>query len=328
MEQFLDENVYVIDLGEVNTAPEIIFQLSSVLDKEEAKNRRVCLKLGHVDLNQAQLLSIKSLINGIDSTLSSIDTKSIETEKVALSLGIIVSNVSAENTTEVAPAMPYKMAEELKEEVVIEQQESPVENYDIVEEVEETSEEQTQETTQEIEVQGEVVEEPIQNEEIIILGAGGVGRAVAFMCAVNGASKVYLLNRTIKKAEQIAQEVNKKVGTNCVEAWCMEDYTQLPDKKYLVLQATSVGLHPNDEDVVLEDEAFYKKVKAGYDLIYNPWETKFMKLVKAQGGLAYNGLKMLLFQAIDAFELWNQCKVPDECAKKAYELLQQAVKKS
>lgn len=168
----------------------------------------------------------------------------------------------------------------------------------------------------------------IQNEEIIILGAGGVGRAVAFMCAVNGASKVYLLNRTIKKAEQIAQEVNKKVGTNCVEAWCMEDYTQLPDKKYLVLQATSVGLHPNDEDVVLEDEAFYKKVKAGYDLIYNPWETKFMKLVKAQGGLAYNGLKMLLFQAIDAFELWNQCKVPDECAKKAYELLQQAVKKS
>ena len=170
MEQFLDENVYVIDLGEVNTAPEIIFQLSSVLDKEEAKNRRVCLKLGHVDLNQAQLLSIKSLINGIDSTLSSIDTKSIETEKVALSLGIIVSNVSAENTTEVAPAMPYKMAEELKEEVVIEQQESPVENYDIVEEVEEveeTTEEQTQETTQEIEVRGEVVEEPIQNEEII-----------------------------------------------------------------------------------------------------------------------------------------------------------------
>ena len=38
MEQFLDENVYIIDLGEVNTAPEIIFQLSSILDKEEAKN--------------------------------------------------------------------------------------------------------------------------------------------------------------------------------------------------------------------------------------------------------------------------------------------------
>lgn len=166
MEQFLDENVYVIDLGEVNTAPEIIFQLSSVLDKEEAKNRRVCLKLGYVDLNQAQLLSIKSLINGIDSTLSSIDTKSIETEKVALSLGIIVSNISAENTTEVAPAMPYKMAEELKEEIIEQQSEVSVENYDIVEETEQTVDIQ-QEATQEVEVQGEVVEEPTQPEEIV-----------------------------------------------------------------------------------------------------------------------------------------------------------------
>ena len=167
----------------------------------------------------------------------------------------------------------------------------------------------------------------LEGEEVIILGAGGVGRAVAFMCAVNGASKVYLLNRTVEKAQNIADEVNKKVGTQCVEAWCMEDYTKLPDKKYLVLQATSVGLYPNVDDVVLEDEAFYKKVKAGYDLIYNPWETKFMKLVKAQGGQAYNGLKMLLFQAVDAFELWNNCKVSDESAYKAYELLQQAVTK-
>ena len=117
MEQFLNENMYTIDLGDVNTAPEIIFELSSILDKEEARNKRICLKLGSVDLNQAQLLSIKSLINGIDSTLSCVDTKSIDTEKVALSLGIIVSKISAENVSEVAPAMPYKMADELKEEV-------------------------------------------------------------------------------------------------------------------------------------------------------------------------------------------------------------------
>ncbi len=131
MEQFLNDNMYVIDLGELNTAPEIIFELSSVLDKEEVKNKRICLKLGNVDLNQAQLLSIKSLINGIDSTLSCVDTKSVETEKVALSLGIIVSNVSAENAVELAPTMPYKMAEELKDEAINTETE---ENEDIVEE--------------------------------------------------------------------------------------------------------------------------------------------------------------------------------------------------
>ncbi len=167
----------------------------------------------------------------------------------------------------------------------------------------------------------------LQGEEVVILGAGGVGRAVAFMCAVNGASKVYLLNRTIEKASYIAEEVNRKTGTKCVTAWRMEDYDKLPDQQYLVMQATSVGLYPNVDDVVLEDDAFSKKVRAGYDLIYTPWETKFMKLVKAQGGQAYNGLKMLLFQAVDAFELWNGCKVSDESAYKVYELLQNAVRK-
>ncbi len=115
MEQ-LNENIYEIDLSEADTAPDIIFQLSSILDKDETRNKRICLKLGNVNLNQAQLLSIKSLISGIDSTLSLIDTKSTETEKVALSLGMIISNISPENITEAAPEMPYKMADELKEE--------------------------------------------------------------------------------------------------------------------------------------------------------------------------------------------------------------------
>lgn len=163
MEQYND-NIYVIDLGEINTAPEVIFELSSILDKDEAKNKRICLKLGNVDLNQAQLLSIKSLISGIDSILSSVDTKSIETEKVALSLGIIVSNISAENSHEVAPTMPYKTAEELKEEILLQEskQTDTDEDYNIVEEPEET------ENTYQEEDQGdkeETVQENITNLE-------------------------------------------------------------------------------------------------------------------------------------------------------------------
>ena len=135
MEKFLNESMFTVDLGDVNTAPEIIFELSSLLDSDDIRNKRVCLKLGKVDLNQSQLLSIKSLINGIDSTLSSIETKSVETEKVAISLGIIVSNVSAENTTEVIPAMPYKSLDELKEEIKADIEEKAItESFDIVEE--------------------------------------------------------------------------------------------------------------------------------------------------------------------------------------------------
>ena len=167
----------------------------------------------------------------------------------------------------------------------------------------------------------------IAGEDIIILGAGGAARAVAFMCASYGAKKVYILNRTVEKAQQIAEEVNASLETNIVYGMELAAYETLPKQKYLVIQSTSVGLSPHDEDVVIEDEQFYQMVKVGYDLIYNPWETRFMKLVKEHGGKSYNGLKMLLFQAIDAFELWNNCKINDERAFKAYELLQEAVRK-
>ncbi len=78
---------------------------------------------------------------------------------------------------------------------------------------------------------------------------------------------------------------------------------------------------PATDNAVIEDSDFYHYVKYGYDLIYSPWETKFMGLVRANGGMAYNGLKMLLYQGIDAFELWNGCKVPDECAGRVYKKL-------
>ncbi len=136
MEQTLnEENIYTINIENATNAPEVIFELSSALDNDEVKNKRICLKLGNIDLNQAQLLSIKSLINGIDSNLSSIETKSVETEKVALALGIVVSNVSPENVKDLTPVNPYKTAEDLKEEIITEKKEVEEEkqienNYD------------------------------------------------------------------------------------------------------------------------------------------------------------------------------------------------------
>lgn len=165
----------------------------------------------------------------------------------------------------------------------------------------------------------------IAGEDVVVLGAGGVGRAVAFMCAAKGAAKVWLLNRTLEKAQAVAAEVNRAEGRECVQAMAIADYAALPDKQFLVIQSTSVGLYPHVEEAPISDIAFYQKVKAAYDLIYRPWETRFMKLVKEQGAPAYNGLKMLVYQGIEAFELWNQCKAPEESADRLYELLKKSV---
>lgn len=165
----------------------------------------------------------------------------------------------------------------------------------------------------------------IEGEQIILLGAGGAARAVAWLCAAKGADKVYLLNRTLDRAQTVAEEVNASAGREAVRPMRLADYAVIPEGKYLAIQGTSVGLSPNNEDVVIADAAFYEKVHTGFDLIYNPWETKFMRLVKAHGGRAYNGLKMLLYQGIIAYELWNGVEVSESEAQIVYESLRNAI---
>lgn len=161
----------------------------------------------------------------------------------------------------------------------------------------------------------------MEGEEVILLGAGGAARAVAYLCVYHKAKKVYLLNRTIEKAEYIAEEIRQKTGKDIIVPMRLEDYKQLGEQKMLCIQATSVGLSPKDEEVIISDKEFYQKVHTGYDLIYRPTNTKFMQLVKASGGQAFHGLKMLLYQGIEAFEMWNQVKVDDSMCEEVYEVM-------
>ena len=161
----------------------------------------------------------------------------------------------------------------------------------------------------------------IKEEEIIILGAGGAARAVAYLCVHYGAKQVYILNRSLEKAIHIAEEIKLSTGKDCIEAFALKDYQKLGEGKKLCIQATSVGLSPNDQEVVIEDEAFYQKIHTGYDLIYRPTNTKFMQLVKSHGGQAYHGLKMLLYQGIEAFELWNKVSVSETLCNEVYEVM-------
>lgn len=152
----------------------------------------------------------------------------------------------------------------------------------------------------------------------VILGAGGAARAIAFLCAKSGAKEIYMLNRTKEKAYDIAKAVNDYFGKECIKSMLISEYDKLEADDYVVIQTTSVGLYPNVDDVVIDDEAFYKKVKVGVDIIYNPSETRFMKMCKNAGKPACNGLKMLLYQGVAAYELWNDVSVTKEQADKVY----------
>jgi len=161
----------------------------------------------------------------------------------------------------------------------------------------------------------------LMGNDVIIIGAGGAARAILFLCGQEGANSIYILNRTLENAQQLAKDVNKALDINVAIGMKIEDYNLLPNKQFITIQTTSVGLHPNDDCAPIENLDFYDKVSVGVDIIYNPTKTKFMKLVESKGKIAYNGLKMLLYQGVCAFELWNEIKVSEDVIEEVYELM-------
>lgn len=112
MEKGYVENGFIVDLTNAKKTSEIIYELSRILDMPEAKNKKVCLKLGGVDLNSAELVSIKALIETMDSEIEFISTVSDETSKSAKDLGIEISGI--EN---IVPALDISADKEVNETV-------------------------------------------------------------------------------------------------------------------------------------------------------------------------------------------------------------------
>ncbi len=90
------ENGFIVDLSNAKNTSQLIYELSSILDLPEARNKKICLKLGDTDLNQSQLLSIKALIDSMQGEIGLIDTASEQTKAAAENLSILVSELKNE----------------------------------------------------------------------------------------------------------------------------------------------------------------------------------------------------------------------------------------
>ena len=165
----------------------------------------------------------------------------------------------------------------------------------------------------------------IAGNPVVILGAGGAARAIAFLCASKKAASVKILNRTVEKAQNIADAVNEYYKSDIASADSIEKAADIGIDGYVVIQTTSVGLYPDVDAVSVTSPEFYDKASVGVDIIYNPYTTKFMKLMREHGKLAYNGLKMLLYQGVAAFEIWNNCVVSKDIADKVYISMKEAL---
>jgi shikimate dehydrogenase len=146
---------------------------------------------------------------------------------------------------------------------------------------------------------------------VLLLGAGGAGRAAALRLADEGVETLWLQNRTESKAAELATEIADRFPAVDVR-------TGLPDSDVeFILNATSSGLKPEDP-LPLDIQAYpLSHADAVYDMIYRPAETPLLRAAQAAGCRTANGLGMLLYQGAAAFELWTQRPAPIEVMRAA-----------
>lgn len=145
----------------------------------------------------------------------------------------------------------------------------------------------------------------VKGRDCLLIGAGGAARAAAYMLARGGAESITVLNRSLEKAEELAEYGNRIAGRMLMRALPLSQWNALSGKRYLAIQCTSVGMHPAEDAAPIEDKEFYQLIEEALDVIYTPAETKFMRMVREAGGRAVNGLKMLVYQGAVSYELWN-----------------------
>jgi shikimate dehydrogenase len=133
--------------------------------------------------------------------------------------------------------------------------------------------------------------------EALVLGAGGSSRAVVFGLIERGIKRVHLVNRTLSRAQVLAERFG-----DAVQPAKWEQIGELLPRARLLVNTTSLGMHGQGALEVDVSRLPAEAVVA--DLVYVPLETELLKAAKARGLRTADGLGMLLHQAVRGFELW------------------------
>ncbi|EPE2017440.1 shikimate dehydrogenase [Enterococcus hirae] len=156
---------------------------------------------------------------------------------------------------------------------------------------------------------------PIKNQKIVVLGAGGVAKAIVVQMALEGAQEITIykrLNATFLPLKEYFAKVSEKTGCP-IRLHDYADESQLAldlSQANLLINATDIGMGSKKDQLPIADVKLLHSQLAVFDLIYSPSETRLIQEAKKMGIKAYNGLGMLIHQGAIAFELWTHREMP------------------
>ena len=132
--------------------------------------------------------------------------------------------------------------------------------------------------------------------KVLVIGAGGAARGIAFALKRAGFNDVTITNRTYRRAEELAAATRSAALT-------LKDAEKSLGEFSIIIQTTSVGLAKNEALPLSLDGLKPQTLVA--DIIYNPLETPFLKAAKEKDCTIINGVGMFVYQGAIAFEKWT-----------------------
>jgi shikimate dehydrogenase len=152
--------------------------------------------------------------------------------------------------------------------------------------------------------------------KLVLLGAGGAARAIAF-ALVQEVDELVILNRTAEQAKELANRLNerfsKKVVADSLSYSAIQE--NLPNSDILI-NATSIGMKPKANQSPVAPE-WLKSDLVVMDIVYNPVETQLAKTAKSLGAKVISGVEMLIYQGAASFEIFTDCSAPVEVMRRA-----------
>jgi len=155
----------------------------------------------------------------------------------------------------------------------------------------------------------------LAEQKVLLLGAGGAAKAIAF-CLAREVDELCILNRDAAKARELA-EVLEPCGKKIVgDELTLEQVAQGLQDADVLINATSVGMIPNDSESLVRPE-WLKPSLCVMDAVYNPLETQLIRDARAAGAKVVTGAEMLLHQGAASFEIWMSCPAPVDVMREA-----------
>jgi shikimate dehydrogenase len=160
----------------------------------------------------------------------------------------------------------------------------------------------------------------VKDLRILVPGAGGgAGAAVATVCAMEGCRELLLTNRTLEKVQQVAAGLSDLPGgsVTTVLPWTDEALAEALPRVDLIVNCTSLGMKAGDPEVV--PHRLLQPHHLVYDMVYKPLITPLVAAAEAAGARAINGIPMLLWQGVYAFEWWFNRTAPVDAMRRGLE---------